>query len=392
MALRLPPEILLDILANAVELLPPRARTRSLADFSTVSRHWHHPARSLLFATPALPARCVWLLSRTLRHAGPDLAKTVTSLDVWGVSVDGLLLALLSSLPRLRDVRIRVIKARTSEECDWGRVLDLLEARAVAGCLTRLSWVGGNPRELSRTFGWPLAQLSVHEHDFHSVEPLLRRPTQPVQEPMCVFRPVVRKEAFEADHDLTLRSPTNPTLETLSLSQTTFPYNFFDRLHPFLGALTSLSLQSSRFYSSDLDRSLLLLPTLRFLSLLGEPSGGRALLAASFNPLTSLTTLVVSGILVEPAVFTSLPPSVTSLVIVPGKLEPDKLHLELLRRKVGLDVGSQGLEVISLRFVSLDGRRDRVARERWEASRDRLGVAAVGLGDRTRTLEVRYLD
>lgn len=135
-------------------------------------------------------------------------------------------------------------------------------------------------------------------------------------------------------------------------------------------------------------------PTLRTLSLLGAPSGGRALLARALVPLTSLTSLEVSGSLVEPAVFTSLPRTCRTLCIVPGELDPDKLHLELLRRKVGLDDGSDGLGFITLRFVDLHGRRDQRARAVWQTARERLALAATGLGAKgaRQTLVLRYLE
>ena len=184
------------------------------------------------------------------------------------------------------------------------------------------------------------------------------------------------------------------SLETLSLSRSSFPYNFFERLKPYLRAVTSLSLSSTLFYSSDLDRCLELLgPNLRTLTLLGLPAGRRALLPHVFAPLTSLQNLELSGELVEPACFVTLPSTVERLVIVPGELDPDRFLLQLLRRKVGLVVGSQGLDQIIFRFVDLRSRRDVKARARWDEAKIQLALAATVIGaDPARTLGLKYLD
>ncbi|KAK4704258.1 hypothetical protein P7C70_g1941, partial [Phenoliferia sp. Uapishka_3] len=356
----LPYELLLQIFATASTSLPPRTASRQLAAFCLINRQSYPPGKALLYRAPALPSRAVWQLSRTLRH-DPKLAYAIVSLDIWSIVHDPLLRALLAACPRLKDLRLRILKHKDVDE-DWNQVLDLLEAQG----LERLRWIGGNAKALARCFSWGLKELAIHEYDFYSTQlPALMSSSGVV---------------------------AAPTLETLSLSQTSFPFNFFDKLHPFLTHLTSLSLHSTLFYSSDIDRSISVLGgTLLSLSLLGSPSGGRALLTRAFAPLTSLVSLECSGELVEPSVFTSLAPSVVRLVIVPGDFDPEKLVIQLLRRRVGLELGSQGLEEISFRFLDAKGRRDAAARERWEKAKDRLVSAATGL-ETVKTMAMTYLD
>ncbi|KAL8280723.1 hypothetical protein RQP46_006727 [Phenoliferia psychrophenolica] len=365
---RLPYELHLAILEHGTAHLPPRMRSRRLAALATVCRDWYHPARSLLFASPTLPADSIWLLARTLRH-DPRLSPLVTSLDIYSISTVGspLLAALLTTTTRLKDVRLRFFKlSHTTRERDWDGVLDLLESKR----LERLHWIGGGG-DVSRCFAWQgLRELKVAEHDFYLVDSLLRNDAQ--------------------------RS-TNPaaSLETLSLSRSTFPYNFFERLQPHLRAVTDLSLSSDLpYFSSDIDRCLATLgPNLRRLSLLGIPAGRRALLPTAFAPLTSLVQLELSGELVEPSVIITLPSCVKTLCIVPGELDPDRLLLELLRRKVGLVVGSEGLAAISFKFIDLRARRDPKARTRWEASRESLEAASTIIGaEPGRTLALQFLE
>ena len=173
---RLPYELLLPILEGSTARLPARARTRRRAELESVCRSWYHPAKYLLYREPTLPARSVWLLSRTLRH-DPPLALVVRALDVYSVVGSPLLLALLGVCKRLKDVRIKFISGDgTAWQKDWGGVLDLLETRG----LDRLEWHGGDPKDLSRCFGWPtLRELVIHEHDFFGIESLLRCDAQP---------------------------------------------------------------------------------------------------------------------------------------------------------------------------------------------------------------------
>lgn len=168
-ATNLPYELWARIFDETTARLPPRATTRALAQLSTVSRGLHNAARDLLFTAPTLPARAVWLLSRTLRHE-PALAQHMRALDVYSVVEEPLLRELLAACPRLKDVRLRITKWKGDGH--WAAVLDLLETKK----LERLRWDGGDAKDLSRCFTWGLKELAVHEHDFYSVEPLLRLP------------------------------------------------------------------------------------------------------------------------------------------------------------------------------------------------------------------------
>ncbi|KAM0748579.1 hypothetical protein T439DRAFT_382387 [Meredithblackwellia eburnea MCA 4105] len=351
------PYELLKICIDMAVPAPPRARTRFLANTSTVCRNWRTPARDLLYNAPALPARVVWLLSRSLRH-DRSLPPLVRHLDVYSVSQEPLLCSLLRAVPHLKSARIRVLKASISgDKCNWDQVLTILEQKN----LERLWWIGGFPKELSRVFAWPLTLLEVHELDFYSVETLLRR-----VEPSKVLE------------DDALRQPSNNTLRTLTLSQAHFPFAFFDRLHPYLTNLTSFSLHCSILYSSDIDRCLSLIgPSLIHLSLLGQPSSGRSLFARSFTHLTSLVNLTLSGQLVDPAAFTSLPSSTICLTIVPGQLHPRALLLALLRRKQGFGIiGSLSLEIIRIKFVDWMGRPESALKRVWEEALDDLKDSA----------------
>lgn len=333
----LPYELLALIQEHAVSSLSPRARTRTLSALATVSRNWYSPAHSLLFASPALPGRCVWLLGRTFRHE-PGLVQSLSSITVCALGSPTLLVALLQAgCPHLRKVVIRTSKTNSAIRAHWDPLLRVLERMG----LEEFDWRGpdwmASPAPgvgVTGAFGWRgLEVLSLADEHFSITHPWLC--------PIALNSP-----APSSTHP--------PSLARLTINHCDLPLAFFDRLSPYLASLTSLTLITINGLSStDFNRALIVLgPHLKSLTLQGDslpanaPSRRLVLSTKSFALLPVLESLSLCGKSAPLDLFEILPATVTSLSLDVGEqLEPEWLWAGLKN-----ELRSEGLKTVAVKL------------------------------------------